>query len=450
VPSSDATWHRDPLRLALVAALLVAGLGVSIARAADGSAFAPGLVVLLVVAAAVVAVRARWVPIVAVAAVVLVLANRLSDGWDGGVAAVLGAALVLGGAVVALGASVGLLVADPPPLRSIRVALPARRPRTHVWLALGLMVLSAVCAEDLAAYDDTTGRPAELLAGLLIFVFLYGGPALLIREFVRRTERGWTSFLLLATAAGIVQAGLVDQSLFNDDYREIESWGDLYDPTSVDALGLSAYAAQSFVLGHAIYSFGAPVALLEAAVPGRSRSPWLGTRGIVVVAIGYLAVAALVLVDTLSNEPTRPTVAQLVGAVVVVTALVAAALRVPRHVPPSSRRAPHVAIVVAVSFVLATLLAFAPSTWAGFAASAAIVVVSVALLAYAAGGAAWGVRHAGAVAAGAVLSRGLLAFTYYPVIGDVSAAQKYAHNVVMLAVVSVVVVLALRAPDARG
>ena len=34
------------------------------------------------------------------------------------------------------------------------------------------------------------------------------------------------------------------------------------------------------------------------------------------------------------------------------------------------------------------------------------------------------------------LARGLLAFTYYPVVGETSAAQKYAHNVVMLAVIA--------------
>jgi hypothetical protein len=141
---------------------------------------------------------------------------------------------------------------------------------------------------------------------------------------------------------------------------------------------------------------------------------------------------------------------QFVGAVLVVAALVAAALRVPRRVATASRRAPHVAVVVAVSFVLATLLSLAPSTWAGFAASGAIAVVAVALLAYASCGLGWGVRHAGAVAAGAVLSRGLLAFSYYALIGEVSAARKYAHNVVMLAAVSAVVALALRTRDARS
>jgi hypothetical protein len=38
-----------------------------------------------------------------------------------------------------------------------------------------------------------------------------------------------------------------------------------------------------------------------------------------------------------------------------------------------------------------------------------------------------------ALAAGAVLSRALLAFTYDPPIGDVSAPRKYAHNAGILA-----------------
>ena len=60
----------------------------------------------------------------------------------------------------------------------------------------------------------------------------------------------------------------------------------------------------------------------------------------------------------------------------------------------------------------------------------------------------WGLTHAAAVATGVLLSRGALAFLYYPVVGETSAGQKYAHNVVMLLIVAVAGAYAIR--RARG
>lgn len=57
------------------------------------------------------------------------------------------------------------------------------------------------------------------------------------------------------------------------------------------------------------------------------------------------------------------------------------------------------------------------------------------LLARAARGRDWGLTHVAAVATGVLVSRGALAFLYYPLVGETSAERKYAHNVVMLLVV---------------
>ena len=51
------------------------------------------------------------------------------------------------------------------------------------------------------------------------------------------------------------------------------------------------------------------------------------------------------------------------------------------------------------------------------------------------------------MAVGALLSRGVLAFTYYPLLGETSAVRKYAHNVTMLAIVVALGWLALRPRD---
>ena len=103
---------------------------------------------------------------------------------------------------------------------------------------LGLFFLAPISAEYLLGYDDIIGRPWELVFGLLIFGPLYGAPALLIREAARRAGRGWPTILTLSFAAGLIQAGLIDQSLFNPDYRGIPYWADLRVPTYLPGLGL--------------------------------------------------------------------------------------------------------------------------------------------------------------------------------------------------------------------
>lgn len=89
-------------------------------------------------------------------------------------------------------------------------------PRRVRWtLAIGLMILSPLCAEYLSGYDDSTGDPWALLGGLFIFIPLYGAPALVIRELARRNGIRWPGVLAMATAAGVAQAGIIDQSKFD-------------------------------------------------------------------------------------------------------------------------------------------------------------------------------------------------------------------------------------------
>lgn len=53
----------------------------------------------------------------------------------------------------------------------------------------------------------------------------------------------------------------------------------------------------------------------------------------------------------------------------------------------------------------------------------------------------WGAGHVAAVAAAPLLVRAVLAFTYDPLVGEVSASAKYGHNVVMLLIVLLAVAL---------
>lgn len=311
--------------------------------------------------------------------------------------------------------------------------------RTAVWAQVAaLLVLSPICAEFVLAYDSSTGRPLDLLSGLVLFAPLYGGPALLIREVARRTGRGWPSMLLLAAAFGIVQAGVIDQSLFNDSYQDVAGWNESMRKTYIGMLGVSASNLQAFVLGHVVQSFGAPIALVEAMRPATARVPWLGRRALAVVALLYVAAAAVVMQWHLATESLPASPAQVAGTLAVAGAFTVTAFAVERKPADATRRprAPRLLIVLVVSLAAAMLYNMTTDTWAGVAVAAAVIAISGLLLHRASRGTGWSLAHTAAVAAGLLLVIGLQAFTYYPVIGEVSAARKYSHNVAMLLLVA--------------
>src|SRR3954464_15233473 len=59
------------------------------------------------------------------------------------------------------------------------------------------------------------------ISAIVAMVFLapmYGGGALAVREIARRCGRGWATIILLALAYGLIEEGLVIQTLFNPNY----------------------------------------------------------------------------------------------------------------------------------------------------------------------------------------------------------------------------------------
>ena len=107
----------------------------------------------------------------------------------------------------------------------------------RIWPAvLVLVVLAPVCAEYSSGYLPNTGNPVALVGGLVVFAPLYGGAALLVREAAVRTGHGWAGVLLLAAAFGVVQAAMIDLSLFTTQRDDISGWDSIVGPTWVDPL----------------------------------------------------------------------------------------------------------------------------------------------------------------------------------------------------------------------
>ena len=66
--------------------------------------------------------------------------------------------------------------------------------------------------------------PVKLLPALIVLAPMYGGGALLIREAVRRTGRGWPSILLLGMAYAIFEEAFYDAVAVQSELSEAESW----------------------------------------------------------------------------------------------------------------------------------------------------------------------------------------------------------------------------------
>jgi hypothetical protein len=90
-----------------------------------------------------------------------------------------------------------------PPPTGVRAGLSRR-----VAPAVGLFVLAPLVGEYLLGNVSIV----EIRA-LPILALLYGSGALLIREVARRTGRGWPAMLVLGLAYGLIEAGLIDQTL---------------------------------------------------------------------------------------------------------------------------------------------------------------------------------------------------------------------------------------------
>lgn len=302
------------------------------------------------------------------------------------------------------------------------------------WAAiLALVALAPVCAEFLVAYLDITGDLGESLFAVVFFMPLYGGAALLIREVTVRTRRGWRARLLLAAAFGVAMTGLIDLSLWMTDRPEIEFWDELQTTTYLPALGFSAYAALTWVVGHVVMSVAAPLVVVEAASPRLRGRPWLGPVGLVVWSVGFLTVATMIHVTERADYDVHVEWFEYAGAAAAVGLLVALAFgRWGRPVVERpGQQVPHPLLLGIGGGVAMAWLDFTPFTWLGVLLLAmAAVGAAVALLRWASSPA-WGWTHLATLTWGALFVHTLVGFAS-PVPEGVSPRAKVLHTVVLL------------------
>lgn len=310
-----------------------------------------------------------------------------------------------------------------------------RRTRLAAVVAIG--VVAPVCAEYLVAYLEITGDLSESLGALLVFVPLYGGAALLVREVSVRAGMGWPGRLLLAAAFGVAMTALIDVSLWTEDRPEIDYWRDVVHAARVEPAGFGAYAGVTWVLGHVTMSIGAPLALAEAAFPGIRGRTLLGRAGVAGWSAAFLAVAVLVHVSEAGTYDVSPSAGQYAGAVAVVASLMV--LAASRGGAPlakvAGRRAPGVVGTGVVGFLGMATLDLVPASWPGVVVLAAVAAALAALVGRWSRSARWGWPQVAALAWAALLERTLVGFVA-PIPAGVDVTGEVLHSVVLLVLVS--------------
>ncbi|GAA0794952.1 hypothetical protein [Spirilliplanes yamanashiensis] len=278
--------------------------------------------------------------------------------------------------------------------------------------------------------------PADVPFVVVVLAPMYGGAAVLIREVARRTGGGWPAIVLLAAAFGWVQAGLVDQSLFNPRFLDDTEFAGLEAAaagTRVPGLGFSAEQLLAYVGNHVALSICAPIAVVESFV-GRERRgrPWLGGAGLAVMGVVYVLGSCAVFADDQGRKGFLASPVQLGGTVLVVLVLVAAALLVRRGPAGDGRPAPRAVWAGVVTGVAGFSAGWAPG-WAGVAVQTAALASAGVLVLWWSRRAGWGQRHVLAAAAGflvAASAGAYLAPNYAPASPAVAVASDVTGSVI--------------------
>ncbi|MEU4405413.1 hypothetical protein AB0F88_12860 [Streptosporangium sp. NPDC023963] len=305
---------------------------------------------------------------------------------------------------------------------------PGERPGTlrRIAPALGLFLLSPLVAEYLLG-----NVPSSEIWGLVILAPMYGGGAIIIREVARRAGRGWPTIILLGCAYGVLEATLIDQTLFNP--APLFEGDVSRDSTLIPALGFSAVNAVGFTAGHAIWSIGVPIALVEILVPRRATTPWLGVPGLIVTCVVFV-LGSLVLFGGIHDDSGfMASPPQRIGAAVVVALLVVVAFLVGRRSRPvRGGRSRKPWLVGVAAFVASAAFVARPEDWWGTAAGIALIAVMAVVISRWSRGDGWGAAHRLALAGGALLTQAFIGFLLLLLHGTATTANLIGQVILVL------------------
>jgi hypothetical protein len=306
--------------------------------------------------------------------------------------------------------------------------------------AIGLFFLAPFISEYLLG-----DFPLTKLGYLMILAPLYGGGALLIREIVRRTERGWPTILILAFAYAVLEEAFTTQTLFNPNYLKLNLH--LLDPAYIAVLGIGGWWTVFVLTLHTVWSISTSIALAEACVPARATTPWLRWPGLTLVsALFALAVISSTRFQIKHDGFVATRMQFVVSGIVVVAIAIAAFLLPARRAGREVTPAPSPWLTGAVALIAGSLFLIVPRAW-GWGAVAIYLAVDVAVIFLVAGmsrRSGWDGSHRLALAAGAALAYGWHAFLQMPVDGTKGIAIRASNAVCLLVVLALIAYAARR------
>src|SRR5580698_1142951 len=240
--------------------------------------------------------------------------------------------------------------------------------------AIGLFFVAPLLAEFLLG-----DLPIKLLGVIIILAPLYGGGALLIREAVRRTGRGWPSIFVLAFAYAVFEEAFTTQTLFNPNYLNLNLH--LLQPAYIPALGIGIWWTVFVLTLHTVWSISVSIALVEALVPDRATTPWLRAPGLTVTSILFTLAAIATTAQQIKTSHFVASRAQFcVSALVCVVAIVAAFLLPARPAPRIPGSVPGPWLIGAAALLAGSIFLVVPSVW-GWTAVAIYALLDVIMIA---------------------------------------------------------------------
>jgi hypothetical protein len=281
--------------------------------------------------------------------------------------------------------------------------------------AIGLFFAAPLIAEYLPG-----NLPITMLGTLVVLAPMYGGGAILIRETVRRAGRGWPSIIVLALAYGVLEEGLVTQSLFNPNYLGLNQH--LLQPEYIPVFGIGAWWTVFVLTLHAVWSIPVSIAMVEGLSAQSAPRPWLRGPGLALVAIlfalGSISIARFTIREDAAHFVASRS--QLASTAAIIVALIVLAFRLPQLSGVHGRRsAPLYSTAGLTALIAGSAFLIIPNQWGWWTVCLYLVLdVSVILLIRTwSRGKGWGPRHRLALSGGAALAYAWHAFVETPAVG---------------------------------
>ncbi len=314
------------------------------------------------------------------------------------------------------------LSGSPEPSRRFTLGNWAASHSRRILPALGLFIIAPLVAEFLLGNMSVTK-----LGMLAILAPIYGGGALLIRECVRRTGRGWESILVLALAYGILEEAFLTETLFNPNYLGLNLH--LLEPAFVPSLGISAWYTIFVLTLHTVWSISVSIALVEALIPERATSPWLGGFQSGLVAVIFIVAGASMASFSIRQDPNHfaASRSQFIWAAILFLGSIALAFRLPQRSKAFAREpVPEPWFIGLMVLIAASVFLLVPNTWGWWAVAAYLLLDALAVTAIFiwSGRSGWDGRHRLGLAGGAALAYAWHGFVQTPALGTVSTVTR--------------------------